>query len=81
MLAEPTTTRTTPRPFTVAPIIKSLFAKVATSGTTTAPKFELVRVLIDQPSCLGWFEVQSANGNRWLCHAEDMRQLFPIFGA
>lgn len=78
MLAEPTTTRTT---FTLAPIVKSVFAKVATSGTVGKPKFELVRVLIDQPSALGWFEVQSANGARWYCHREDMKALFPIFGA
>jgi len=81
MLAASTTTRTTPRPFIIAPIRKSVFAKVATSGTPTAPKYELVRVLIDQPSALGWHEVQSANGSRWYCHREDMRQLFPIFGA
>jgi len=77
MLAEPTTTRS----FIIAPIVKSLFAKVATSGTIEKPVFELVRVLIDQPSALGWFEVQSANGHRWYCHHEDFKTVFPIVGA
>lgn len=75
-----TQTRTTYRPIVLSPIIKSVFAKVATSGTINAPRFELVRVLIDQPAMMGWYEVQSANGSRWLCHREDMKALFPIFG-
>lgn len=60
--------------------IKSLFAKVATAGTVKNPRFELVRVLLDQPCQNGWLAVQSMDGSNWFAHRDDIRSFFPIVG-
>lgn len=60
--------------------IKSIYAKVATSGTVEKPIFENVKILLDRPASNGWFTVKSGNGSEWLCHRSDMVRLFPFAG-
>ena len=81
MLATPTQA---PRAFTSAPIIESVFAKVATGGTVEKPHCEIVRVLVERghsQHLQQWWQVRSANGKEWFCPREDMIKLFPIFKA